>query len=536
VEPHAPSTGWQPLAGGLVRRAKALTVPRTAKEDAFLRLALTHTLVAGGDAMVTVALAGSIFFTTDPNQARLKLIFALVLTMAPFAVVAPFLGPAIDRSKGGRRAMLVVSSAGRCATCLYMATVLHSVLLYPCALVLLILAKGHAVAKSSLVPATVDHPGDLVKAGGRLAVLAAAAAFIVGGPAAAILKLAGAPWVLRVAAVVYAAGAVAALRTRRAPPAAMDPADHVDEAARSRGVSLAVTCQAAIRACSGFLTFAVAFVFRRGHAPTWWYGVVVVFALLGGFVGNFAGPGLRRLFGEERILTVVLVCLGATGLVAARLDSRPGLTLLAFAAGLADGIGQLAFDAIVQRDGSEGTRGRSFARFEATFQLMWVGAALLPVILPIRNWVACLMIALTALGAAVSYVVGRQTRTSQTRTGPARGAEARTGVPDLPGFTPVPSVVADIPVPRAGGPGASPAEPPPDPGIWSAVRAMVPMPAPAPYDEPTPPLGTPPVPGGRWEPGADGGDGGGGAPAPGDGPLAGSGPRRNPRRAGGRRR
>jgi len=519
VEPHAPSAGWQPIAGGLVRRAKALTVPRTEKEDAFLRLALTNTVVAGGDAMVTVALAGSIFFTTDPNQARLKLILALALTMAPFAVTAPFLGPAIDRSRGGRRAMLVASAAGRSVVCLYMATVVHSVLLYPCALVLLILAKGHAVAKSALVPATVDHPGDLVKAGGRLAVLAAAAAIIVGGPAAAILKLAGAPWVLRVAAVVYAAGAVAALRTRRAPPAAMDPADHVDEAARSRGVSLAATGQATIRACSGFLTFAVAFVLRRGHAPTWWYGVVVVFAVIGGFVGNFAGPGLRRLFGEERILTLVLVFLGVTGLFAARLDSRPGLAVLAFAAGLADGVGQLAFDAIVQRDGSEGTRGRSFARFEATFQLVWVGAALLPVILPIHNWVACLMIGIGALSAAVSYVVGRQTR-------PRRS--------DLAVVAPAPAVVT--PASAAPQPAPTPPVVPPDSladrGVWSAVRSMAPGTRPLPDDEPTPPFGTRLVADDRWIP-PDGRVAGG--EVPGDEPPATPGPRRNPGRAGGRR-
>ena len=520
VDPPAPSVGWQPLADGLVRRAKALTVPRTEKEDAFLRLALAHTIVAGGDAMVTVALAGSIFFTTDPNQARLKLVFALLLTMAPFAVVAPFLGPAIDRSKGGRRAMLVVAAGGRCATCLYMATVLHSVLLYPCALVLLILAKGHAVAKSALVPATVDHPGDLVKAGGRLAVLAAAAAILAGGPAAAILKLAGAPWVLRVAAVVYAAGAVAALRTRPAPPAAMDPADHVDEAARSRGVSLAVTCQATIRACSGFLTFAVAFVLRRGHAPTWWYGVVVVFALIGGFVGNFTGPVLRRVFGEERILTVVLVFLGAMGLAAARLDSRPGLALLAFAAGIADGVGQLAFDAIVQRDGSEGTRGRSFARFEATFQLVWVGAALLPVVLPIHNWLACLMIAIAAFAAAISYVVGRSTRWPR----PAPEVEVVPAAAEAAPPTPPPLVI--------------PPEPPADRGVWSAVRTMVPGTGSPPRDEPTPPLGTPLSAGGGRAGGGRGdtlGPAGTAAGGPGVAPSATPGPRRNPGRAGGRR-
>jgi MFS family permease len=475
VVSEAPSTGWTPLGASGRALGVRVGVPRSDKEEAFLRLALTHALVMGGDAMVTVALAGSIFFTTNPDQARIKLILALVLTMAPFAVVAPFLGPAIDRSKGGRRAMIVGASVGRAVTCIYMATVLHSVLLYPCALVILILSKAHAVAKSSLVPAVVDSPGDLVKAGARLAVLAAIAGFAAGGPAAAVLKLAGAPWVLRLAAVVYAAGAVFALRTRPSPPAELDPADHVDEAVRSRGVSLAAWCQTAIRACSGFLTFAVAFVLRRSHAPTWWYGVIVAAALIGGFIGNIVGPSLRRLLAEERLLMAVLGLVTVSGLVAARLDSRPGLTILACAVGMADGVGQLAFDALVQRDGSEGARGRSFARFEASFQLAWVGAALLPVILPIPNWTACLMMAACTAVAAMAYVVGRRT---------AR----RSPLPPLPG-TP----------PRAAPPAPTRGEAPTDPGIWAAVRDQ------------TPPLGLPVV--------AE-------APAP-----APPGPRRNPGRS-----
>lgn len=510
------STGWAPLRTS--RR------PRTPNEEAFLRLALNHTLAMAGDAMVTVALAGSIFFTTTPSAARVKVIFALLLTMAPFAVVAPFLGPAIDRSKGGRRLMLVGTAAGRALICVYMATVVHSVLLYPCALGVLILSKAHAVAKSSLVPATVDNPADLVRAGSRLAVLAAIAGFAAGGPAAVILKLGGAAWVLRVAAVVYTGALAMAARTRPAPPAELAPPDHVDEAVRSRGVSLAAWCRLTIRACSGFLTFAVAFIFRRGHhvfdaatgrtvrheVPQWWYGVVVMLALAGGFLGSLLGPRVRKVLGEERMLTAALVTMAAVALLAARMDSRPGLALLALCTGLANGIGQLAFDAIVQRDGSEGSRGRSFARYEATFQLAWVGAALLPVIIPIANWLACLAIAAGTGTAATFYAVGRRS---------LRSARLR----------PVPTAVAP------GGGAARPVVPGEEgPGVWAAVRDVS-----DPY--PTPPMGTAParevprppareqrVPGPAWQPAADiptdqpPDEGGARPPAR---------PRRNPRRA-----
>src|SRR6202035_3227321 len=128
------TTGWQPLSAAKGRMA----LPRSSNEEAFLRLALTHAAVTAGDAMVTVALAGSIFFSTDLNGARGRVLLSLLLTMAPFAVVAPFLGPAIDKSKGGRRLMVILSAVGRCFVCLYMARVVNNLLLFlPAALILL---------------------------------------------------------------------------------------------------------------------------------------------------------------------------------------------------------------------------------------------------------------------------------------------------------------------------------------------------------------------------------------------------------------
>ena len=77
----------------------------------FGRLALTQVVLTAGDALLTVSLAGSLFFKVSANEARGKVILYLLLTVAPFAVVAPLLGPIIDRSRGARRATVVVSSA-----------------------------------------------------------------------------------------------------------------------------------------------------------------------------------------------------------------------------------------------------------------------------------------------------------------------------------------------------------------------------------------------------------------------------------------
>jgi hypothetical protein len=72
----------------------------------FARLALAHAVGMAGDVFVTVSLAGSLFFDVGVGAARPKVLLYLLLTMAPFAVVAPVLGPFLDRTRGGRRLMV----------------------------------------------------------------------------------------------------------------------------------------------------------------------------------------------------------------------------------------------------------------------------------------------------------------------------------------------------------------------------------------------------------------------------------------------
>ena len=73
-----------------------------------------------GDAFVAVSLAGTIFFSTSVDQARGRVVLFLLVTMAPFAVLAPFIGPALDRMQQGRsscwpaRCWPAACSAGGC--------------------------------------------------------------------------------------------------------------------------------------------------------------------------------------------------------------------------------------------------------------------------------------------------------------------------------------------------------------------------------------------------------------------------------------
>ena len=59
----------------------------------FARLALAHAIGVCGDVFVTVSLADSIFFgATDVGARGRRSLLYLLLTMAPFAVVAPCSG------------------------------------------------------------------------------------------------------------------------------------------------------------------------------------------------------------------------------------------------------------------------------------------------------------------------------------------------------------------------------------------------------------------------------------------------------------
>jgi MFS family permease len=374
----------------------------------FSRLAIVHALSSAGDSVVTIALAGSLFFSISPNQARGRVALSLVLTIAPFAVVAPFLGPAIDRLEGGRRLMLTVSAAGRAIVALVMAAVAHDLLLFPAAFFALVLSKTHAVTKSSLVPTVVSSESELVEANSKLGLLAVIANFVVAGPAVLLLKVFGAGWTLRAAALVFAIGAVSSGRIVQSRPDVPDQKDEARREIRDPGVLAAATSMGILRATGGFFTFLVAFAFRRSHAPSWWFGVVLAASMGGTLAASAIAPWLRRAVREERMLAASLGMVAVAAIGAARWAGRPADTAFALALGVGAATAKLAFDSLVQRDAPAAIQGASFARFEAMFQLAWVGGALLPVVIAIPDRVGLFTIALAAGLATMTYLASRR--------------------------------------------------------------------------------------------------------------------------------
>jgi MFS family permease len=370
----------------------------------FARLALAHAVGLAGDVFVTVSLAGSLFFDVGVGAARPKVLLYLVLTMAPFAVVAPVLGPFLDRTRGGRRLMVAVAMAGRAVLCLLMANYINSPLLYPLAFGALVLSKGQSVAKSSLVPAVVDSHEELVLANSRLAIIAVLGAVVAAPIAAAILKTAGGPWVLRTGALVFIFGTLCAFGIPRAKR--VGPQETIDEreALHARSIVTAGTAMGLLRAIVGFFTFFAAFALKRSHEPAWVFGLVLAASALGNGLGTVIAPFLRRKVREEWMLAGALLLPALPLVLAARDYGRVSLVFAAATVAAATACGRVAFDSLLQRDGAESVRGRAFARFETRFQLVWVAGGVGAVVFPGGGRGGIFVVAVVLLFGGLSYV------------------------------------------------------------------------------------------------------------------------------------
>src|SRR5438067_3559130 len=351
-------------------------------QSPFARLALTHALAIGADTLVAVDLAGSIFFSASLAAARPKVLLYLGITMVPFAVVAPVMGPMLDKTKGGRRLMVAIFALGRAVLCVFMANHLSSLLFYPAAFGTLALSKGYLVAKSALVPAVVPDETALVEANSRLALIAVLAGVALGPLGAGIQTLLDARWVLRLAALVNLVSVVAAFRIPKAPKSAgpVKPAEEAELHAAS--IRLAATAMAVLRASVGFLTFLAAFDLKRSGARSWLFGLVIGAGAFGGFLGAVIAPRVRRAVREETILVGSLLVPAVVTLFGARAFGNTAIAVVACAVAVGAASGRLAFDSLVQRDAPEAARGRTFARFETRFQLAWVGGAVIPAAIP----------------------------------------------------------------------------------------------------------------------------------------------------------
>ena len=370
----------------------------------FARLALAYAIGVAGDVFVTVSLADTLFFSATSSQARPKVLLYLMLTLAPFAVVAPVFGPLLDRTRGGRRLVFAATMAARAVLCLIMAAHVNGLALYPLAFVALVLSKTQSVTKSALVPSVIKNKGEFVLANSRLAFISILGGIAAGPVAALILRFADAPWVLRTASLIFLLGLLAALGLPRTEKAARAETANEREALHARSILTAGTAMGLMRGAVGFFTFFAAFVLKTRHEPAWIYGLVLLMSAIGTAIGTVLAPLLRRRVREEWILAGALVSPAIPLVLAARWYGREALIVAAVAIASASATGRLAFDSLLQRDGADAARGRAFARFETRFQLVWVLGGVLAVIFPFGGRGGIFLVALVLLFAGLSYV------------------------------------------------------------------------------------------------------------------------------------
>jgi MFS family permease len=376
------------------RRIRGLTSAQGAGESGLSRLIELGAVNAAGDTAFAVSLAGTVFFTVPSDQARDRVALFLLLTMAPFALMAPLIGPILDRFRHGRRWAIGATLGARAFLVWSLASSISghgSAWLYPAALGCLVASKAYGVTRASAVPRLLPPQITLVTANSRISLAGVAGGAIGAGIAGAFAAI-GPQWSLRWAALVYIVGLVLAIRL----PGAVDsPADEevtgtAGRDARKRAITSAVArgirCNLGLRFVSGFLTMYLAFLLRD-QPISGVKGAVAAAAVIGAAgIGNSLGTLLGSLLKARKPEGVVLVVLLADALVAvavAVLYGLPILIALGLVAGLCSSLGKLSLDAMIQRDVPESVRTSVFARSETVLQLAWVIGGGCGIVLPL---------------------------------------------------------------------------------------------------------------------------------------------------------
>ena len=336
--------------------------------------------MTAGEAVMTVALADSLFLSISPDAARGRVILFLALSLAPFSIVAPFIGPLVDRMRGGRRLVVILAASLRALVSFLMIGRIDSLTLFPLAFAALVLSKTYSVSKSALVPTVVPDERELVDANSKLGLLSGVVGFAAAVPAA-IIQIISANATLAISAVVFVGAVVSAWHLPRDVRIAQAPRTRAEvEELRSRRVRRAVAAMRLMRGLVGLMFFHLAFWLRDQKAGTVWFGFAVSLAALGTMSANALAPLIRRRIREETMIIGALGATGVGGFLCTWIGGVTGGVILAAVVNAFAATCRLAYEAVVQSDAPDANRARAFASFETQFQLAWVCAGLVPVV------------------------------------------------------------------------------------------------------------------------------------------------------------
>jgi MFS family permease len=412
------------LAAGGVRTIRyigrsVLTVRRRggAGESGMLRLLDLHAASCAGDTLVAIGLAGTVFFAASPGEARSRTALYLLVTMLPFAILAPVVGPVLDRFRHGRRYALATTMLGRAFLAYMISEHVGGLTLYPAAFGILVLSRAYGVARSAAVPRLLPEGLGLSEAGARASVFGTAAGAVVAPIGLAAYQI-GAAWPLRVSMLVFVYGMVTALRLP--PRADADPPEMVPRPMQAPGhkgvkvltgpvVLTTLAGSATLRFLYGFLLLYLAFAIRSQALGTrllaWTLSQQVALGMvagalgLGSFIATAVGTRLRirrpATLQATSIVAVAVVALGA-----ASAHTLTPVILLCLATAIASGLAKLAVDAVIQERIDEHVRASAFAHSETLLMLAWVAGGALGLIPFGGRWGFWIAAALIVAGAA----------------------------------------------------------------------------------------------------------------------------------------
>lgn len=362
-------------------------------ESGLAKLIELNVFHAGGDAAMAVGLAGTLFFAVPTGEARGRVALYLLITMAPFAVVAPLIGPLLDRVRHGRRWAIGLTMATRAFFCWVMAggVVTGELWLYPLVFTCLVASKAHNVTRAAAVPRLLPRNVALVTANSRISLAGSIGAGAVGAAAGGMAYF-GPQWALRFAFVVFTVGTILAitLPPRVDSAEGEEPLPIVDVGRTLRRIPMLVVLglqgNAALRGFSGFLLMFMAFLLREvplsGYSATVQVAAVVTAAGAGNLCGTALGA-VARARRADAVIQLLLLVSAATAAVTAAFYGLATVGALAFVAGFSQQLGKLSLDALIQAEVPEQVRTSVFARSETVLQLSWVFGGGLGIALPL---------------------------------------------------------------------------------------------------------------------------------------------------------
>ncbi|MEV4760859.1 MFS transporter [Micromonospora sp. NPDC049559] len=390
----------------ITRQAGSARARGAAGEAGMIRLFDLHAVSCAGDTLVAIGLAGTIFFNAPLGEARSKVALYLLVTMVPFALLAPVVGPLLDHFRHGRRYALAATMLGRAFLAWLISDYLHGFGLYPAAFGVLALSRAYGVARSAAVPRLLPEGLNLSQAGARASVYGTVAGAVV-APLGLAAFWVGPQWSLRVASVIFLVGMVISLRlpprADSEPPESMPGPFRALGLRRGRGeralrggpggalVVSTLVGSAALRALYGFLLLFFAFAIKAGDLTTEVLGRRLTDSAALGVIGGVLAAGTflatavgtrLRIQRPTAIQSSGLVIVAGVAILTTLRFSLLTVALLALVTAAISGISKLAVDAAIQERVSELQRASAFAHSETVLMLAFVaggGLGLIPV-------------------------------------------------------------------------------------------------------------------------------------------------------------